>query len=370
MKVLVLGGGFVGQGIAYALKNEFNVTVADVNQGALNSMKERFNVDSIKFDINKDDLAPLIKKYDLVAGALPGKYGMKVIREAAKAGTNLVDNSFMEEDFYKVEKEVSNAGITVVPDCGVAPGLSNIIVGRIFKKYGNLENVDIKVGGLPETNIPPLGYKMVFSPVDTLDEYTRKVIIIRNGSPAEVEPGEGLEYFFVPNIGSLEAFYTNGLRSLIRNVKAVNMGEKTVRYRGHLEKIKLLRDLGLLEDEYIKVNNYEITPKEVLAELFRRKLSFPEVKDILYMEINASIQNSKENVIYKITDRYDEHTGLSAMARTTGFTNAAVSRLVLKGKIKETGIIAPEIIGMNEENFAEIEKFLKMMDINIEQKSQ
>ncbi len=370
MKVLVLGGGSVGQGIAYALKNEYNVTVADSNDRVLNFIKERMNVSTVKFDMNKDDLAALMKKYDLVSGALPGKYGMKVIREAAKAGVDLVDNSFMEEDFYALENEVKDAGITVVPDCGVAPGLSNIIVGRIYAEYGKLKDIEIKVGGLPETNIPPLGYKLVFSPVDTLDEYTRKVEIVKDGNVAYAEPGEGLEYFFVRDIGSLEAFYTDGLRSLIRNVKADNMGEKTVRYRGHFEKMKLLKDLGLLDDEYLAVGNSKVTPKEILAELFRKKLSFSEVNDLLYMEINATLSGGRGTEIYRVLDRQDRITGLTAMARTTGFTNAAVSRLVLKGKIEDSGIIAPEIVGMDEGNFREIEYFLKMMNVNIEHRFQ
>lgn len=370
MKVLILGGGTVGQGIAYALKNEFNVTIADSNENTLNFIKERMNISTLKFDINKDDLASLMKKYDLVSGALPGKYGMKVIREAAKAGVDLVDNSFMEDDFYILEDDVKKAGITVIPDCGVAPGLSNIIVGKVFAEYGQLQDVDIKVGGLPETNIPPLGYKMVFSPVDTLDEYTRKVLILKDGKITEVEPGEGLEYFFVPNIGSLEAFYTNGLRSLLRNVKAQNMGEKTVRYRGHFEKIRLLKELGLLDDEYITVSNTKITPKEVLAELFRKRLSFSDVGDLLYMEINITIPENRGKEIYRVADKMDRATGLTAMARTTGFTNASVSRLMLRGKIEEKGIIAPEIVGMNENNFREIENFLKMMNINMEHKFQ
>lgn len=370
MRVLVLGGGAVGQAIAFALKDEFDITIADLNEKALNSIKERMNVSTMKFDVNNDDLGQLMKKYDLISGALPGKFGIKVIREAAKTGVNLVDNSFMEADFYGLEKDVEKAGITVVPDCGIAPGLSNMIVGNVYSRNGKLEDVDIKVGGLPETNIPPLGYKIVFSPVDTLDEYTRKVTIIRNGKEEKVEPGEGLEYFFSPGLGSLEAFYTDGLRSLVRNVNAKNMGEKTVRYRGHFEKIKLLRDLGLLDDEIIKVSNFSITPKEVLAELFRKKLSFPDVKDILYMEINVTLENKKGVETYRIVDRYDERSGLTAMARTTGFTNAAVSRLLLKGKIKQKGIVAPEILGMNDSLFREIEDFLSIMNINIEHKLQ
>jgi len=240
----------------------------------------------------------------------------------------------------------------------------------VLAEYGQLQDVDIKVGGLPETNIPPLGYKMVFSPVDTLDEYTRKVLILKDRKITEVEPGEGLEYFFVPNIGSLEAFYTNGLRSLLRNVKAQNMGEKTVRYRGHFEKIRLLKELGLLDDEYITVSNTKITPKEVLAELFRKRLSFSDVGDLLYMEINITIPENRGKEIYRVADKMDRATGLTAMARTTGFTNASVSRLMLRGKIEEKGIIAPEIVGMNENNFREIENFLKMMNINMEHKFQ
>lgn len=365
----MLGGGIVGEGIAFALRNEHQVTVADHSEQRLLYLKKRYGIEGKKVDAAKDDLSALMKNYDIVAGSLPGRLGMKVIREACKAGVNLVDNSFMEEDYYSLEKDVRDCNILVVPDSGVAPGLSNIIVGRIASEYEYLEDVDIKVGGLPERNIPPLGYKVVFSPLDTLDEYTRKVVILKNWEVTEAEPGDGLEYFFVNNLGSMEAFYTNGLRSLIRNIRAKNMGEKTIRFRGHLEKIKLLREMGLLDEEKITVNNISISPKEMLASLLLKKLSFPDVPDILYMEIKVTPKGGEDQINYKVFDRADKNTGISAMARTTGFTNASIVNLIAKGRIKETGIIAPEIIAKSRENFEDITKFLRNLGVEVSQPS-
>ncbi len=365
MKVLVLGGGMVGQGIAYALKNESEVTIADYSQERIKKLEKELGVNVLKVDALKDPLAPVMKDFDVVSGALPGRLGMKVIKEACKAGVDLVDNSFMEEDFYSLDNDARKAGISVVPDAGVAPGLSNAIVGRIAADYDFLENVDIKVGGLPEKNIPPIGYKVVFSPMDTLDEFTRKVQIIKNGRVVETEPGDGLEYFFVKELGSLEAFYTNGLRSLIRNIKANNMAEKTVRYRGHLEKMKFLRDLGLLDESGIQVGDREIVPKEVLASLFLKNLSFPEVKDVLYMEIRVTPPNSKEEIVYRVFDREDSKTGFTAMTRTTGFTNAAFTRLVLNGKVKERGIVAPEVVSRDKNNFSDVIEFLGRHGVSV-----
>lgn len=361
----MLGGGIVGEGIAFALKEEHQITVADHNAERLQYLKKRLAVDVKKIDAGKDDLSVLMKNYDMVSGALPGRLGMKVIREACKAGVNLVDNSFMEEDYYNLEKEVLDSNITVVPDSGVAPGLSNIIVGKIASQYEYLEDVDIKVGGLPERNIPPLGYKVVFSPLDTLDEYTRKVMIVKNWEVTEAEPGEGLEYFFVNNLGSMEAFYTNGLRSLIRNIRARNMVEKTIRFRGHLEKIKFLREMGLLEEKKIPVDKSLVSPKELLATLLLKNLSFPEVGDILYMEIKATPHGMEEQVTYSVYDKLDRKTGMSAMARTTGFTNASIVNLVSGNKIKEKGIVAPEIIAKNADNFTGIIEFLRKMGVNV-----
>ncbi|MCL6003248.1 MAG: saccharopine dehydrogenase NADP-binding domain-containing protein [Thermoplasmatales archaeon] len=365
MRVLVLGGGMVGQGIAYALKNESDVTIADYSSEKLLRLKKDMGVDVLKVNAVKDPLAPVMKDFDVVSGALPGRLGMKVIKEACKAEVDLVDNSFMEEDFYDLEKEVKKAGITVVPDAGVAPGLSNAIVGRIAADYGYLDNVDIKVGGLPERNIPPIGYKVVFSPMDTLDEFTRKVQIIKNGKIIETEPGEGLEYFFVNGLGSLEAFYTNGLRSLLKNIKTNNMVEKTVRYRGHIEKMTFLKDLGLLDESKVDLNGKEVVPKELLASLFLKNLSFPDIKDILYMEIRVTPAKSKEEIIYKVFDKEDSKTGFTAMTRTTGFTNAAFTHLILNDMIKEKGIVPPEIVGGNAKSFNEVIGFLSKMGVSV-----
>ncbi|MEM0135145.1 MAG: saccharopine dehydrogenase C-terminal domain-containing protein [Thermoplasmatales archaeon] len=365
MRVLVLGGGMVGQGIAYALKNEGEITIADYSSEKLKRLKKELEVEVLKVDAFNDPLAPVMKDFDVVSGALPGRLGMKVIREACKAGVNLVDNSFMEEDFYTLEKDIKNAGITVVPDAGIAPGLSNAIVGRIAADYEYLENVEIKVGGLPERDIPPIGYKVVFSPIDTLDEFTRKVQIIRNGKIVETEPGDGLEYFFVNGLGSLEAFYTNGLRSLLRNIKANNMVEKTVRYRGHIEKMNFLKELGLMDESKVDLNGKEVVPKELLASLFLKNLSFPDVKDILYMEIRVTPGGSKEEIVYTVFDKQDTKTGFTAMTRTTGFTNAAITRLMLKNMIKDKGIAPPEIVGRDSGSFNEIIGFLEKMGVTV-----
>ena len=363
MRVLVLGGGMVGEGIAYALKSDNDVTIADYSPDTLQRLKKKLGVNTVKVDAFKEPLAPVMKDFDVVSGALPGRLGMKVIKEACKAGVNLVDNSFMEEDFYSLEKEAKDSGITIVPDAGIAPGLSNAIVGRIASDYEYLENVEIKVGGLPEKNIPPIGYKVVFSPMDTLDEFTRKVQIIQNGKLTETEPGEGLEYFFVNGLGSLEAFYTNGLRSLLRNIKAKNMVEKTVRYRGHIEKMNFLKDLGLLGESKVDLNGNEIVPKELLAALFLKNLSFPEIGDVLYMEIRVTPARGKEDIVYTVFDKEDPKTGYTAMTRTTGFTNASVASLMLKGMIKEKGIIPLEVVGRDPNNFKEIIGFLEKMGV-------
>jgi len=365
MKVLVLGGGIVGEGIAFALKEGNDVTVADYHPDRLQRLKKNLGVNTLRVDAMNEPLAPIMKDFDIVSGSLPGRLGMKVIKEACNAGVNLVDNSFMEEDFYNLEKDVRDAGITVVPDSGVAPGLSNLIVGRIASQYEYLENVDIKVGGLPEKNIAPLGYKVLFSPLDTLDEYTRKVQIVKNWEVTETDPGDGLEYFFVKSLGSMEAFYTNGLRSLLRNVRAKNMEEKTVRYRGHLDKINFLKNIGLLDEAKVDVNGKEVVPKELLASLFLRNLSFPDISDVLYMEIRVTPANSTKEIVYTLFDRQDRETGFSAMTRTTGFTNAAITSLMLKGKIKEKGIVPPEIVGRDPDNFNKVIEFLGKMGVTV-----
>ncbi|MBS7637268.1 saccharopine dehydrogenase, partial [Candidatus Bathyarchaeota archaeon] len=224
-----------------------------------------------------------------------------------------------------LDERAIEAGVTIIPDCGVAPGLSNMLVGRSAQKLDEVHSIHILVGGIPARAEPPLGYTITWSPEDLLDEYTRKVRIVRDGMLTEVEPLTGLENMDLPGVGTLEAFYTDGLRTLLRTVKAREMWEKTLRYPGHVEKIRLLRDLGFLDGESIEIEGLPIPIKRLTARILERKLYRPKVEDVLVMKVEVSGIRGGEDKRYThyLLDRYDKERGITAMARTTAYTAAS-----------------------------------------------
>ena len=341
MDVLILGAGNIGTVVAYDLARNFEVTVVDVNDRALESVKSF--AEPLKFDVTKKErLQELMKKYELVVDTLPGKFGFYILKSAIEARTDIVDVSFMPEN----PLELTTEHITAVVDAGFAPGLSNIIMGHIYYQLGELDEALIRVGGLPKNPQPPLYYTSTWSPEDLLEEYTRSARIIKEGRIVNVDP---LERINAVKLGGFEfeEFPSDGLRTLLYTIKAKNMEERTLRWKGHLEKIKMLKELGFLDEE-----NRDFTLK-ILLSLMKNG------EDFCIMEVYGR-KATKEMRYFLI----DEAREFSSMARVTGYTAAAISRLVIENKI-EKGIVAPELIGMEDELFRYVLETLKARHINI-----
>jgi saccharopine dehydrogenase-like NADP-dependent oxidoreductase len=287
--------------------------------------------------------------------------GYQVCRAAINAKTDLVDVSYMPEDVMTLNKEASEAGISLLPDYGMSPGLGNILAGHAISGLENVESIHMLNGGLPEKPLPPLGYVITWSVNDLIDMYNRKVTIVKNGRAVQVEPLSGLEEIEFPGIGKLEAFYTDGLRTLLYTVKGCkDMWEKTLRYPGHVEKIKLLKTLGFFEEEPVQIGNTYVSPRDMTARLFERELKKKDVPDIVAMCIEVTgIQNGKRVMFaYDVFESFDRKLHVTAMARTTAYTTSAATQLVAKGMIAEKGVIPPETLGMNERLY---EEFMRMM---------
>lgn len=364
MRILTLGCGHIGSVMARDLAETLSsaeVTVSDRDRGKaakIASAIGRDNVHSIQLDVSDhESLVKTLKRFDLAVGLTPGRFGYEAIKASIEAGVDIVDLSFMTEDPLKLSEAALRSGVRVVPDCGVAPGLSNILVGRAVAMLDKTGEVHILVGGLPERPVSPLGYRVTWSVVDLIEEYTRTAKIVEDGKQVEVKALDGLEAVDFPGIGRLEAFYTDGVRTLHESLKGVeNMWEKTLRYPGHAEKIKLLIDLGFFDEEPLRLKNVSVAPRELTAALLERRLSRPEVGDLLAMsvEVAGTEGGSEVTHTYHLLDRYDAEKGVTAMARTTAYTASIITQLLARDEIREMGVIPPEKLGMNKRIFDDV----------------
>lgn len=316
------------------------------------------NVYPLQLDISdRAELADALRGFDLAVGLAPGRLGYRTVKAAIEAGLDMVDLSFMPEDPLALNDEALEASVTVIPDCGFAPGLSNILIGRAVSLLDQVTDVQILVGGISEKPIPPLGYKLTWCVEDLIEEYVRRVKIVRDGHVTEVEALDGLEEVSFPGVGRLEAFYTDGVRTLHHSLKGVrNISEKTLRYPGHAEKVRLLRDLGFFDESPLEVDQTAIAPRKLTMRLLERRLSAPEVRDLVAMRLTVSgvKEGSEVHYAYRLLDRYDEKRNVTAMGRTTAYTASAVIQLLAKKAVREKGVIPPETLGMKESLFNQI----------------
>lgn len=352
MRILVLGAGNVGKAIAYDLSKDFEVWAGDRDLNRLEDVKNYAN--PIKVDAS--DFSSLVEKmkgFDLVVGALPGRFGFRTLKAAIEAGVDIVDVSFMPENPLALREEAVKANMTAIVDAGFAPGLSNIFLGRIYQELSPLEEGIIRVGGLPKIPKPPLYYKITWSPYDLIEEYTRKARIVKDGEVREVDPLEKIWKVKLKDF-EFEEFVSDGLRTLIETINANHLEERTLRWPGHLEKMKVLKELGFFEEE-----NVEFTLR-VIAPLMNY-----ESEDFSIMEVyGRGFKNEKEREIRYFL--YDEaKDGFTSMARVTGFTAAIVSRIVMNGECAY-GVIPPEILGMRADTYSKIMKEIRERDIHVE----
>lgn len=361
MKVLILGSGNIGSVATEDLTKSISAVeavVADKNEASAKKVAQKIgreNVSWIRLDAtNHNELAETLKNFDLVMGFLPGKFGYRLIEACINAGKDLIDVSYMPENPLILHKKAVKANVQIIPDCGLAPGISNVLVGHAMGELDKVQTVHIMVGGLPEKPVPPLDYVITWSPENLIDEYMRKATIVKKGRRIEVEALSGLEEVCFPNFGRLEAFYTDGLRTLLHTVpEAYDMWEKTLRYPGHAEKVKLLKALGFFEEEPINADGVSVMPRKLTVRLFERKLWKPEVKDVVALKVDVSSVKNGSNTcyVYHLLDYYDERFGVTAMARTTAYPASIIAQFMLKKAIKGKGVIPPEKLGMDSSLF-------------------
>jgi lysine 6-dehydrogenase len=368
MRIIVLGCGNIGAVISEDLSQSMpsaEIVMADVDKIRVEEVVSKIgrkNVSAVQVDAsNSKELVDILGEYDLAVDALPGWLGYQVCKAAISAKVNMVDISYMPEDVVKLNDAALKAKICLIPDCGMSPGIGNILVGHAVSKLDKVESIHILNGGLPEKPVPPLGYIITWSVSDLIDMYYRKVTIIEKGKKFQVEPMTGLGETKFPRVGKLEAFYTDGLRTLLHSMRNVNgMWEKTFRYPGHVEKVKLLKALGWFDEKPVRIGNFEVVPRDVAARLLERKLKRPEIPDIVAMLIEVEGLKSDRRIryTYHMFDKYDKKHNVTSMARTTAYTASVIAQLVAKKAIVEKGVIPPEKLGMNDKIYR---RFLGMM---------
>ena len=353
--IVVLGAGLVGGVMAKDLAKLHEVTSVDISQKNLEKLT---CIKTICTDISDaTTLQDLIKDFGLVVGAVPGFMGYKMMKDVIEAGKNIVDISFYPEDPFGLDKLAKEKGVVAVMDCGVAPGMGNIIFGHHDAKM-QITDYECLVGGLPEKREWPYEYQAVFSPIDVIEEYVRPARFVKNSQMITKEALSDTEIIDFDEIGPLESWNSDGLRTLIETMKHVpNMIEKTLRYPGCVEYLKVLRESGFFSYDEIEVNGQKIRPIDVTSKLLFPKWEMKEGdKDFTVMRIIITgIENGNEVTCqYNLLDRFQDDT--ISMARTTGFTCTAVANLVLNGDYKRIGISPPEYLG---EHFNFVKDYLK-----------
>ena len=364
MKVIVLGAGLVGNVIAQDLAEnaEIQVTVADINQEVLNELGNKIDLQTVTADLsNQEMIKVIIADHDLVIGALPGFMGYQTLRTVIEEGKNIVDISFFEEDPFSLDELAKERGVTAVVDCGVAPGLSSIVLGYVDSLIDETDNFLCYVGGLPQVREWPFEYKAPFSPSDVIEEYIRLARYIEDGEeiikPALSEP-ELIEF---DEVGTLEAFNTDGLRTLLRTFDIPNMKEKTLRYPGHIEKMRMLRETGFFDKQQVDINGIKVSPRDLTSKLLFKMWKMEQGDEdltVMKIVIEGMKDDKKIRYNYEMLDKYDKEKEVISMARTTGYTCTAVAGLILKGIYTEKGIIPPEYLGRNSEVYHNIIDYL------------
>ena len=372
--IIVLGAGMVGTAMAIDLLNSHHVTLADIHQNALNrALKKNTELLTEIIDVtNKKQLGEIITPFDLVICAVPGYLGFETLKTIIQNEKNVVDISFFPENSLELDSLAKKKNVTAIVDCGVAPGMGNIILGY-YNEILQLTDFECLVGGLPKVKKWPFNYKAPFSPIDVIEEYTRPARYVENGMVITKEALSDCEIVEFDRVGSLESFNSDGLRSLIFTMPHIeNMKEKTLRYPGHVEYISVLKQSGFFDKEKIKIGDLFIAPLDFSSQiLFKEWKLGDSEEEITLMRIQIKGTDDKgrpQLVVYNLYDEFCIETNTSSMSRTTGYTATAVANLFIDGLFNEKGVFPPELLGKHERCFHYVLKYLAARNIHYNMK--
>ncbi len=374
--IIVLGAGMVGSAMAIDLAKNHSVTVTDFDQKVLIKVKEKCqSLNTLHLDVtDKNDLQKAIEPFDLAICAVPGFLGYKTIKTIIQAKRNVIDISFFPENALDLDQLAKDNDVTAIVDCGVAPGMDNLILGYYNEKL-KLTDFECLVGGLPKVKKWPFNYKAPFSPIDVIEEYTRPARYIENRKLVVREALTDCEYIEFENVGTLESFNSDGLRSIIHTMPHIkNMKEKTLRYPGHVEYIKVLKESGFFNTKKIQVNNTLISPLEFTSNiLFNEWKLADDEEELTVMKVmvrGTNADNKVEEITYHLFDQYCNESKTSSMARSTGYTATAAANMFLEGLFKKKGVFPPELVGKYDDCFHYIVNYLEDRNVIYKKTSQ
>ncbi len=368
MKIAVLGAGMVGRTIAEDLATSFEVTSFDKSRESLAILAQRApSVKTQQYNLSEPGgYNALLKPFDMVVTAVPGFMGFGILKQVIEAGKNVVDISFSPEDTLQLDALAKEKNVTAIVDCGVAPGMSNLVLGR-YNEEMKVHNFECYVGGLPKVRKKPFEYKAPFSPVDVIEEYTRPARLMENGCIVTRPALTEIELMDFEEVGTLEAFNTDGLRSILYTMPHIpNMKEKTLRYPGHCELIVALQRSGFFNINSIPYKGLDISPIEfVSAVLFNEWRLQPGEEELTIMKIlvEGEKETVKQTIEYTLLDRYDTKSQTTSMARSTGYTCTAAVHLIAQKLFKETGVFPPEKVGRHRPCFNFMIQYLKERNV-------
>jgi lysine 6-dehydrogenase len=360
MRVAVFGSGLMGATVARDLvksKKVDKVTVCDIDRNRLRNLTRREHSPKLSVKIHdvrrRDETVSLLKDFDVGVGALPHAFSEYAILSTISAGVDFVDLIFgWRYGRSGIDSAAKKKGVTIIPACGLAPGLTNILAMAGAEELDKTEEIHIKVGGIPEKPRPPLNYRIVFSFEAVLEEYLRDARIIKHGKIVDVPALSGLETISFPShIGRCECFYTDGLSTLVQTLRDVReMDEKTIRWPGHVDQLKTLIECGLLDTNPVEFNDSHVVPRSFVSQLLSDKLMLGKDRDLTLLRVDVTGRKGRRHVQrrFEMIDHYDAKNETTSMARTTAFPCSIAAQILGSGRVPKKGLCPPELAFKDE----------------------
>ena len=373
MQIAILGAGMVGRAIAIDLIKNYEVTSFDISENSLQLLAQKnTEIKTVKNDLSEYyNYHNLLIDFDFVVSAVPGFMGYKTLEAIIKAKKNVVDISFFPENALELDMLAKEYDVTAIVDCGVAPGMSNLILGY-YNSIMLINDFECMVGGLPKKRIKPFEYKAPFSPIDVIEEYIRPARYIENKNIIIKPALSDAELVDFEHIGTLESFNTDGLRSILFTMSHIpNMKEKTLRYPGHIDLIIALKKAGFFKTNEITVKGNKIKPIDFTTSLLFDSWKLKEDDEeftIMKIKIQGTLNNEAAIIEYMLFDEYDTDTQTSSMSRTTGYTCTAAVNMLINKLFLEKGVFPLELVGKDKTCFNFILRYLEERNVIYEVK--
>ena len=368
--IIVIGAGMVGSAMAIDMAKNHKVTLTVISSKVLETIQSKHaELNVQRLDVrNHDQLKKTIASFDLVICAVPGFLGFNTLKAIIEGEKDVIDISFFPENSLDLDQLAKEKNVTAIVDCGVAPGMDNVILGH-YNEIMKLTDFECLVGGLPKEKKWPFAYKAPFSPIDVIEEYTRPARYVENGHEVVKEALTDCDYVHFEKIGTLESFNSDGLRSIIHTMPHIpNMKEKTLRYPGHVEYIRVLKESGFFNEAAIEINGTSVSPLDFTSKILFNEWKLGESEEELtVMRITLKGENAAgqiEEIVYDLLDEYCHTTHTSSMSRTTGYTATAAANLFLDGLFSEKGVFPPELVGKHKPCFDYFLNYLKERNIH------